>query len=295
MLKRIVIAGFLLAALPNCAISQGNAQKSPPCPTPHIALSGEPKQVCECCQGQSNAEQRGSEASPLVIKLAQSEQTKNESAGDKSAAPKNPDQSWSLSDKIALIASVSAFLQFVALVVTIWVMILNGRRQLRAYIVLERGIIGNVADPPSGPGERVHTVARLMQPLGGPVAIITIKNTGQTPAYEVVHWGNIAIREFPLTSELPEMPKPAERHKSNLGPSIAITKTLRLPRPLSNEDIQALRESRMAIYCNGEIHYRDAFKKAHVTLYRCMYCAVNGEEIGTSTDLTLCEEGNTAD
>lgn len=242
----------LVAVPPSYAIGQGDAQKSPPCPAPHVALSGKLKQVCECCQKQSNTEQRGSEAAPFVIKVVEANQAQKEAGANQSVAPKNPDQSWSMSDKIALIASVSAFLQFLALVVTIWVMILNGRRQLRAYIVVERGIIANVANPPDGPGERVQTVARLMQPLGGPVAQITIKNTGQTPAYEVVHWGNIATREFPLTSELPAMPQPAERHKSNLGPSIVITKTLRLPRPLTEEEIQALRESRMAIYCNGE-------------------------------------------
>jgi len=265
MLKRLAMCVFWASILP--IYGQRNNQQPPPLPAPHVAVT--------------------------EVKTTETNHLLKDGGTGQQAASKLV-QSWSLGDKIALIASVSAFLQFLALVVTVWVMIINGRRQLRAYVIVGSGIIGNVADPPSGPGERVQTVARLMQPLGGPVALITIKNTGQTPAYEVVHWGNIVVREFPLTSELPEMPKSIERHKSNLGPSIGISKALRLPRPLSIEDIEALRKSRMAIYCNGEIHYRDAFKKRRVTKYRCMYCAVNGEEIGTNTDLTLCEDGNTA-
>jgi hypothetical protein len=44
---------------------------------------------------------------------------------------------WGLSDKIAVIASVAAFLQFVVLFATVWVMIVNGRRQLRPYVVVQ--------------------------------------------------------------------------------------------------------------------------------------------------------------
>jgi hypothetical protein len=166
--------------------------------------------------------------------------------------------------------------------------------QLRAIVCVERGIIGNVANPPPGPGERVQTVARIMQPQSGPLAVITIKNTGQTPAYDVLHWGRISIQEYPLKSELPTMPALNKQFRSVLGPSIVAEKTVRLPNALTEAQIKGLRDSTMAIYCHGEIHYRDAFKKVRLTRYRCMYCAITGIEIGTSTDLTLCEDGNEA-
>jgi hypothetical protein len=44
-------------------------------------------------------------------------------------------EGWNLSDKIAAIASVVAFLQFTALIATFWIMVRNGRRQLRAYVL----------------------------------------------------------------------------------------------------------------------------------------------------------------
>lgn len=166
--------------------------------------------------------------------------------------------------------------------------------QARAYVIVERGIIANVANPQTRYGEETATVARLLAPHAGPTVQITIKNTGQTPAYDLVHWGSISIREYPLLSGLPTMPRPAVLFRSTLGSSVVEVKTIRLPNPLSAEQIRGLRESRMAIYSHGEIHYRDAFNRQRVTLYRVMYCAVTGIEIGVSTDLTLCEEGNEA-
>jgi hypothetical protein len=290
------VAVVSLCALAACfAVQQVRSENPAPCPAPKAALRRPPKQVSQCCCGQSSAEQRGSEASPFVIKLIQSDQAQKETGADKPATPKEPNQAWNLSDKIAAIASIAAFLQFLALVATIWIIMRNGQRQLRAYVIVERGIVANVADPISEYGKGQATVAQLRVPSTGPVAQITIKNTGQTPAYNLVHWGNMEVREFPLTSRLPEMPPPPEPFWSVLGPTIAEVKTLRIKNPLTEEEIQGLRDGNKAIYCHGTIVYRDAFKKVRTTHYRVMYCAITGIEIGTSTDLTVCSQGNEAD
>src|SRR5882762_10937567 len=86
-----------------------------------------PNQESESPKQQTNTEQRGSEQSPFVIKVLPSEQTQNGSQRDGHKGLSNPDNSWGLSDKIAVIASFVAFLQFVALVWTVLVMVLNGR------------------------------------------------------------------------------------------------------------------------------------------------------------------------
>jgi hypothetical protein len=46
---------------------------------------------------------------------------------------------WGLADKIAVIASIVAFLQFLVLVATWGVMVRHGRRQLRAYVFVDDG------------------------------------------------------------------------------------------------------------------------------------------------------------
>src|ERR1700751_3166725 len=79
-------------------------------------------------------QQRGTEQAPLVIQLQQPTQTQAKSENNAGERPKEGGDSWffgwTLSDKIAAIASCAAALQFIALVATIMVMVRNGRRQL---------------------------------------------------------------------------------------------------------------------------------------------------------------------
>jgi hypothetical protein len=89
---------------------------------------------------------------------------------------------WSLSDKIAVIASVVAFLQFLALIATVYVMRRTGQRQLRAYIVAG---INNVDI--QGPENEVSVS------LG-----VSIKNTGQTPAHDLSVVSRTRLLEHPI-------------------------------------------------------------------------------------------------
>jgi hypothetical protein len=66
-----------------------------------------------------------------------------------------------------------------------------------------------------------------------------------------------------------------------------------MPNPLTPEEVQGLRDGTMAIYCYGEVRYRDVFKKAQWTRYRAMY-SIHSGIIGIGTDLIYCEEGNEA-
>jgi hypothetical protein len=187
---------------------------------------------------------------------------------------------------------------FVAGVIGIWVAIgtLNhmresSERQLRAYVVAELGNIVNIADPIPTPG-LVQTEARRGFPGWGPVIRVQIKNTGQTPAFKVLHWGAVTFREYPLTSNLPSPPTPTVI-SSTLGAGIVSTKTLFFGPALTVEQIAELRAGTSAIYVNGEIRYRDAFNQEHFTRYRLMH-HVSGGAIGISTDLSFAEGGNDA-
>lgn len=271
------------------------SQNPPPRP-PQKAVSRPPDQKAKGTTQQPEAEQRGSEKSPFVIKILPSGQTQTNPQAHNNQGPSNPSNSWGLSDKIAVIASVVAFLQFGALVWTIAVMIQNGRRQLRAYVIGESGTIGNVANPiPLYAGQVLPpTGAEITNTACGPVAYIQIKNSGQTPAYKVLHWGNICVREYPLTSNLPPIPILVLRNASVLGPGIYSTKYLFLPKPLTAQEISDLRAGIAAIYVYGEIDYEDAFGKKRVTKYRLMHHVGQGA-IGVNTGLTFADEGNEAD
>src|SRR5260370_40088018 len=87
---------------------------------------------------------------------------------------------WTSSDKIAVIASVVGFLQFLALMATYQIMRRNTQRQLRAYVGVVRGELINIDGD-----DQIE-------------ATVIVKNSGQTPAREVVMWGGMAVRDFPL-------------------------------------------------------------------------------------------------
>src|SRR6266849_7806907 len=143
-MRRLLV--FLLPLI----VAPSWSQNLPPRPAPEAAISRPPNQKSKSTQQQPANEQRGSEQSPLVIKILSSEQTQKESRSDSEKRPSYPTNSWSLSDKIAVIASIVAFLQFVALVCTIVVISRIGQRQLRAYVLPENsGILeGNMLIPP---------------------------------------------------------------------------------------------------------------------------------------------------
>jgi hypothetical protein len=170
----------------------------------------------------------------------------------------------------------------------------SSERQLRAYVLTELGNIVNVATPLRNSGSYTPTEARVTHPDWGPVAGMHIKNTGQTPAFKVVHWGNILFREFPLKSDLPGPDENLTKSASAIGPGIINTKRLVLAKALTEEEISQLRNSTGAIYVYGFISYEDAFGKKHLTRYRLFHNQGSGA-VGISTDLTFAEGGNEAD
>jgi hypothetical protein len=167
------------------------------------------------------------------------------------------------------------------------------RQQMRAFVYLDQGSVFNVASPLFPLPVYKPTGAEIFSPTDGPGASLTIKNTGATPAYSVVHWGGIFAGDFPLKGPLPP------REKSNSFPSSAIppgginTKAVRLPFPLTPEQIAGLRNGTFAIWIYGEITYRDAFRRKRTTNYRLFHNNAAGA-VGVTTDLTWADGGNQA-
>jgi hypothetical protein len=220
-----------------------------------------PNQESESPRQPTNNEQRGSEQSPFIIKVLPSEKTQNESPGGGHKGLGNRDNSWGLSDKIAVIASIVAFLQFVALIGTVLVMVLNGRRQLRAYVAPENmGIFeGNMVSPPQPARINVPGIAML------------IKNSGQTPAYKVVSLAKIAViavQDEKIALVLPPM---EERFSNTLSAGSTFSKSLWFDRPLTPTEIADIVTGARAIYLYGRIEYQDAFKKRRFTNFRYQY------------------------
>jgi hypothetical protein len=151
----------------------------------------------------------------------------------------------------------------------------SSERQLRAYILVEATGLEDLVDG------------------GSPRAAVTFRNVGQTPAYEVVCHGRMAICPFPLQEDLPALNwSEVRRSKEPLGPTLKRSKT-EVGFPVLGEvpHLFGLRSGDWAIYVYGEIRYKDAFDKPHTTKYRFF----SGGLIGIESGLTAYHEGNEAD
>jgi len=171
--------------------------------------------------------------------------------------------SWGLSDKIAVIASGAAFLQFCALVWTIVVMVRSNRRQLRAYVL------------PEGAGISDGTTVNPPQPLRAniPGIAMLIKNTGQTPAYRVYSWWQISVILVVNENQL-VVPPLQEQFANTLGSGCTFNKALWFDRPLTPQEIAEIANGVRAIYAHGRVEYRDAFNKQRFTNFRLRYNGV---------------------
>ena len=167
--------------------------------------------------------------------------------------------------------------------------------QLRAHVFVDLGNITNVANPlPTFLNVPNPNPAAINFPNTGPMAYLQIKNFGNTPAYDVMHWAAIHYDRFPLTAPLPRRQRTRGTFTRNtLGPGSPNTKNVNLAMPLTAQQIADLRAGIAAIYVYGIIAYRDAFGKRRRTRYRLMHIDSAGR-IGLSTNLTGCATGNDA-
>jgi hypothetical protein len=260
LMARHAILGLALLLATIC----DSSGQSPPEP---------PRQNPGGTQQRTNTEQHDTDqAPPSVIKILPPEQTQQKSTYDEQKGPEKPSDAWTLSDKIAAIASIAALLQFFALVITVFVLMSTANRQLRAYVFISGAQLDDIG------------VGQI------PYAQLRFKNFGQTPAYKMTQWAMVGIGKFPLethptTNEsepLPERPLPPQGEISLHPPKY---KT-----PLNAKMLDELSKGMLAIYVTGEIRYRDAFKKKR----RTRYLLYSGGSIGLSGQLAAYKDGNDA-
>jgi hypothetical protein len=187
----------------------------------------------------------------------------------------------SLSDNIAVIASIAAFLQFLALVATVLVMVRNGRRQLRAYIFPERVTLvdGSMLNPP------------VAAHANEPGVVIALRNSGRTPGYRVTSWAKIEVVEPIHEASLVVPPLPSQ-FPSWIGANSEITKAIWFGRPLTPNEVADVVSARRCIYLFGRIEYFDAFKRKRFTTFRLAYAGPFPPPQGVI--FNFCNQGNDA-
>ena len=122
-----------------------------------------------------------------------------------------------------------------------------------------------------------------------------IKNFGQTPAYDIIHWARMEV--LPPIQENTLIPPRINTgtHAMSLAPNASFTKSIWFGRRLSAEEKQDIVSGSLAIFVYGRIDYVDAFGKPHFTTYRLIYSKSFYPPIGKEAVFNFCASGNATD
>lgn len=191
------------------------------------------------------------------------------------------DHMWNVGDKIAAIVGVISFMQFLALLLTWWLMRDTSNKQLRSYLFPESVSLcdGTMLNPPD------------QNRAGVPGVLINIRNSGATPAYKVLHWAQIAVLN-PQDEHTLAIPKLGSHFATFVNAGGSVNKALWYGRQLTPNEITLLMNGQLAIFVYGKIEYR-TLKKKHTTTYRVAYSGRFPPAQGVT--FTFCADGNEAD
>jgi hypothetical protein len=157
----------------------------------------------------------------------------------------------------------------------------SSERQLRAYVLPDNAGLfeGSMMVPPQLARTNIPGVAML------------VKNSGQTPAYKVISFAQIAVIAVANETTLIVPPIP-QQFSLTLGPGATFNKAFWLDRALTPNEIADIQTGVRAVYLYGRIDHRDAFEKPRFTNFRLRYFGAFPPP--PNAILLFCETGNDA-
>jgi hypothetical protein len=141
---------------------------------------------------------------------------------------------------VTVLLCITTGASVVALVITDHTLKDTAKRQLRAYVLFDSGSIQKIGD---------HFAVSVV-----------IKNSGQTPAYNVTHWWSVAVLDYPLT-EPPIYSDPNPDQSADIGAALQTPLGDARPLTVSSEEMQDIKDRKKAIYVIASIKYKDTFQR----------------------------------
>jgi hypothetical protein len=123
-----------------------------------------------------------------------------------------------------------------------------------------------------------------------PTVSVTIKNTGNTPAYDLTWRAIFVARDFPVSQEI-ALDRKKVAPKINLAPGDVLSYKWTFTE-WEKEWGKKIIEGNAAIFAVGEILYKDAFGNSHSTQYRLIH---GGDSMVCPGKFGPAAEGNEAD
>lgn len=123
-----------------------------------------------------------------------------------------------------------------------------------------------------------------------PRADITIKNTGQTPAYDCTVIACIYRIGLPIVGAFPAPEVPTRMSGGSLGPGMERHPKPALNKPLCEADHTEIMDGRDSIFVFGRINYTDAFGEPRFANFRYEFGRQNARR--NDGGMHVCAEGN---
>lgn len=163
----------------------------------------------------------------------------------------------------AVITDPTAIFTFLIAIFTlllVWETASSNKRSLRAYVFAENlGLWeGTMLAPPQ------PALANI------PGVSVVFKNSGQTPAYKVVSWAQVAVIE-PINEHTLVVPALENKFSNTLGSDGTFSKEIWFNRALTANEIADIAIGVRAIYFYGRIEYQDVFKGKLHSNFRVFY------------------------
>jgi hypothetical protein len=209
---------------------------------------------------------RGTEQTPLVVKVLPAPTTNPETANNAPNQPNKATNPWGLSDEIALIAIVVGFLLFAILVAILIAMLRSSRRRRRAYVWCRATELHDLE------------VGKL------PYVKLEVRNAGQTPAYDLQIAAECLVYESPLLPKTPFPPiKMPTTSRMVLHPGaeppfefIVVFGRTDVPGLPAIQVNELIKGDKIRLFVFVIITYRDAFWKRRETRLCVSVVATNG-------------------
>jgi hypothetical protein len=285
MLIRISLA-LLISAWPAFAQS--------PQPSP---VSGETKtqQIETPNAKQSTIDQRGTDQSPVVVRVVPVQKTPADITEEKSEREQKGELDAKLvqynGDLAFYTESLAAIavLQFVALCIQAYWLARTVKVSERAAKVAEDSSQAVVSQLRAYISMLKPTISGAMD--DAPIrSEIFAKNTGHTPAYHFGWVSGITIKDLPFDEELRVNMDNSQISDITIGPGTEIGHTAPSPgkvRILTTEEREAIRDGKKAIFIYGEMRYVDTFKQPHTVRYQMI--------VGSDGRIFIHPKGNYSD
>jgi hypothetical protein len=234
--RHVIFGLALLLASPMESLSQG--------PLPGALDQNGPQQSKPQSHSNPTApELYGTEQSPFIVR--------NSKGKEEAAKDEQERQDKTFNDYVTIFLSIAVAIGTLLQANALFVIICTTRRQLRAYIAIERALSGG---------------DYLM-----PKFDLRFKNCGQTPAYKGTYWVDIQVGSVPLTTDLVASERKLvgkfEMPPTNIFSMYTDDNIVSIPVDRDGE----FKEREIAIYIFGQLDFVDAFDKWRWLKFRCRY------------------------